>query len=171
MSWRIYLVKVFEAPRVRPSLSCDAPGRGREREGGWENGREMGVSLPGPRRSGPIRRKEERVHCRGTGEGIAGGSGRRRGEAFLHCSRGTHDVGLQLYWAGENEHGREGSSGDRSRQEGKRAGGRAGEGNGVVNLDPPSYPPRFHFSAFETYLEFSNKIGLFISATRPFLWR
>ena len=92
--------------------------------------------------------------CVGRGRGGLGRFGGRRSEfiagegiaAFLHCSRGTHDVGLQLYWAGENEHGREAAEIDRDR----KGNGRADEGNGVVNLDPPSYPPRFHFSAFET---------------------
>ena len=121
MSWRIYLVKVFGAPRVRRPLSCGAPGRGREREGGWENGREMGVRRQGPRRSGPIRRKEERVHCRGRDRW------RRRRHFCIAGGRGTYDVGLQLYWAGENEHGREAAEIDRDRKGNERAGEQARE--------------------------------------------
>ena len=75
--------------------------------------------------------------CVGRGRGGLGRSGGRRSEfiagegiaAFLHCSRGTgtHDVGLQLYWAGENEHGREAAEIDRDGKGNERAGEQARE--------------------------------------------
>ena len=63
----------------------------------------MGVSRPGRRGFGPIRRRSEFI----AGEGIAGGSGGEGRHFCIAAGRGTYDVGLQLYWAGENEHGRE----------------------------------------------------------------
>ena len=93
----------------------------------------MGVSRPGPQGFGPIWRRKDSLE--------EAGSNRRRGgrkegarteiehsaKAFLQSGR-TYDVGLQLCWARAEEEGNRGRD--------RKGNGRAGRGNGVVNLAP-----------------------------------